>query len=80
MRLNIMNLQNKRWLTCTMHLEVFIPDLLSPETRQLMLTLSAHLRIAANHPDCSDAARYIGNRLEGFTLATADCYKKQLAL
>ena len=45
-----------------------------------MLTLSAHLRIAANHPDCSDAARYIGNRLEGFTLATADCYKKQLAL
>jgi hypothetical protein len=55
-------------------------DLMSPEAAQLILTLSVHRLKAADHPDCSNAARYIGDRLEGLTLATADFYEKQLAL
>jgi hypothetical protein len=53
---------------------------MSPEASQLILTLSVHLLEEANHPDCSDAARYIGDRQKGLTLATVDRYKKQLAL
>jgi hypothetical protein len=53
---------------------------MSPQAAQSLLTLSAHLLEEADHPDCDDAARYIRNRLEGLTLATADFYQKQLIL
>ncbi len=55
-------------------------DLMSPDAAQALLTLSAHLLAQANHPDCHSAARYISNRLNGLTLATADFYQKQLSL
>ena len=55
-------------------------DLMSPEDAQLLLTLSANLLNKGRHPDCSDAARYISNRLKGLTLATVDFYQKQLNL
>lgn len=55
-------------------------DLMSPEAAQSLLALSVHLFEQARHPDCDTAARYINNRLEGLTLATADFYEHQLAL
>jgi menaquinone-dependent protoporphyrinogen IX oxidase len=55
-------------------------NLMSPTSAKTLLKLSARYLIKARHPDCSDAARYIKNRLDGLTFATADFYQKQQAL
>ena len=55
-------------------------DLMSPQSAQTLLKLSARYLKKAHHSDCDDAARYISNRLKGLTLATADFYQKQLKL
>jgi hypothetical protein len=57
-----------------------VTDLMSPEAAQSILALSVHLFEQARHPSCDAAARYINNRLEGLTLATADLYEHLLAL
>lgn len=54
--------------------------LMSPDAARSLLMLSAHYLKEACHPECDDAARYLENRLEGLTLATTQCYEKQLAL
>jgi hypothetical protein len=54
--------------------------LMSPTSAKTLLKLSARYLIKARHPDCSDAARYIKNRLDGLTFATADFYQKQQGL
>jgi menaquinone-dependent protoporphyrinogen IX oxidase len=55
-------------------------NLMSPTSAKTLLKLSARYLIKARHPDCNDAARYIKNRLDGLTLATADFYQKQQTL
>ncbi|MFT6248588.1 MAG: hypothetical protein ACJAZQ_001797 [Cognaticolwellia sp.] len=55
-------------------------NLMSPTSAKTLLKLSPRYLIKARHPDCSDAARYIKNRLDGLTFATADFYQKQQAL
>lgn len=55
-------------------------NLMSPTSAKTLLKLSARYLIKARHPDCNDAARYIINRLDGLTFATADFYRKQQAL
>lgn len=55
-------------------------NLMSPTSAQTLLKLSARYLIKARHPDCSDAARYLKNRLDGLTFSTADFYQKQQAL
>jgi hypothetical protein len=55
-------------------------NLMSPTSAKTLLKLSARYLIKARHPDCSDAARYIKNRLDGLTFATADFHQKQKAL
>lgn len=55
-------------------------NLMSPTSAKTLLKLSARYLIKARHPDCNDAARYIKNRLDGLTFATADFYQKQQAL
>ena len=55
-------------------------QLMSPQSAQTLLKLSARYLKKARHSDCDDAARYISNRLKGLTLATADFYQKQLKL
>jgi hypothetical protein len=55
-------------------------NLMSPTSAKTLLKLSARDLIKARHPDCSDAARYLKNRLDGLTFATADFYQKQQAL
>lgn len=54
--------------------------MMSPNAAKTLLKLSARALKKARHPDCSDAARYITNRLTGLTLATVDFYKKQCEL
>jgi hypothetical protein len=54
--------------------------LMSPKSAQTLLKLSVRYLKKARHPDCNDAARYIKNRLNGLTLATADFYQKQCTL
>ena len=55
-------------------------NLMSPTSAKTLLKLSARYLIKSRHPDCNDAARYIKNRLNGLTFATADFYQKQQAL
>jgi hypothetical protein len=55
-------------------------NLMSPTSAKTLLKLSARYLIKARYPDCSDAARYIKNRLDGLTFATAYFYQKQQAL
>ncbi|MBL0711119.1 MAG: transposase [Colwellia sp.] len=54
--------------------------LMSPKMAQTLLKLSVRNLKKSRHRDCSNAARYIKNRLRGLTLATADFYQKQQAL
>jgi menaquinone-dependent protoporphyrinogen IX oxidase len=67
-----------RALSCV-HINKHI-NLMSPTSAKTLLKLSARYLIKARHPDCNDAARYIKNRLDGLTFATADFYQKQQAL
>jgi menaquinone-dependent protoporphyrinogen IX oxidase len=55
-------------------------NLMSLTSAKTLLKLSARYLIKARHPDCSDAARYIKNRLDGLTFTRADFYQKQQAL
>ena len=55
-------------------------NLMSPKSAQTLLKLSVRYLKKARHPDCDDAARYIKNRLNGLTLATAQFYQAQCKL